>query len=63
MPLFLQSGNPVPSVPDAPDALIDMDALVRRLDWLSQKVLQDGWFKVTVLPQLHVFLWGNKRGV
>ena len=23
----------------------------------------DGWFAARVLPQLHVLVWGNKRGV
>ncbi|PVE20456.1 7-carboxy-7-deazaguanine synthase QueE, partial [Microvirga sp. KLBC 81] len=23
----------------------------------------DRWFTATVLPQLHVLAWGNKRGV
>ncbi len=31
--------------------------------WLIDKVMQDKWFNVRILPQLHVILWGNKRGV
>lgn len=27
------------------------------------KVVADRWFAATVLPQLHVLAWGNKRGV
>jgi len=27
------------------------------------KVTADRWFGATVLPQLHVLAWGNKRGV
>jgi hypothetical protein len=30
---------------------------------LAGKVIADGWFAATVLPQLHVLAWGNKRGV
>jgi len=26
-------------------------------------VTEDRWFEARVLPQLHVLLWGNKRGV
>jgi 7-carboxy-7-deazaguanine synthase len=26
-------------------------------------VTADRWFAATVLPQLHVLAWGNKRGV
>jgi 7-carboxy-7-deazaguanine synthase len=31
--------------------------------WLVDRVIRDGWFAAKVLPQLHVMLWGNKRGV
>ena len=34
-----------------------------RMLWLVDKVTEDRWFEVRVLPQLHVLLWGNKRGV
>ena len=27
------------------------------------KVVEDKWYGARVLPQLHVMLWGNKRGV
>ena len=30
---------------------------------LIGKVTQDGWFAATVLPQLHVMIWGSRRGV
>jgi 7-carboxy-7-deazaguanine synthase len=31
--------------------------------WLVGRVVADGWFAARVLPQLHVTLWGNRRGV
>ncbi|THF72790.1 MAG: 7-carboxy-7-deazaguanine synthase QueE, partial [Sulfitobacter sp. SK025] len=46
-----------PSVSIAPQDLSD------RLLWLVEKVMADSWFAPRVLPQLHVMLWGNKRGV
>lgn len=30
---------------------------------LIDEVIQRGWFDTTVLPQLHVYLWGNEKGV
>lgn len=30
---------------------------------LAERVLAREWYDVTVLPQAHVLLWGNKRGV
>lgn len=37
---------------------------LQKLEWLAQKVIADDRMQaVTVLPQLHVLLWGNKRGV
>lgn len=59
LPLFLQPGN------DEVDPNIPVDAqdLADRLLWLVDKVTEDRWFDARVLPQLHVMIWGNKRGV
>jgi 7-carboxy-7-deazaguanine synthase len=38
-------------------------AITQRTEWLLQRVSTDQWFDVTILPQLHVLLWGSKRGV
>jgi 7-carboxy-7-deazaguanine synthase len=65
LPIYLQVGNAAPlnntgrSLPD--DA--DIDDLLARFRWLVDKVTVDRWFVATVLPQLHVLAWGNKRGV
>jgi 7-carboxy-7-deazaguanine synthase len=40
----------------------DILDLMRRLRWLVDRTVTDRWFDVTVLPQLHVLAWGNKRG-
>ncbi len=34
-----------------------------RLEWLTETAMADGWFAPRILPQLHVLIWGNKRGV
>ena len=59
LPLYLQPGNPDsdPATPVQPQAVAD------RLLWLVERVTADGWFRPRVLPQLHVLLWGNRRGV
>lgn len=59
LPLVLQPGNPEvdPEVPVAAQDVAD------RLLWLVERVTADGWFRPRVLPQLHVMLWGNRRGV
>ncbi len=59
MPLYLQPGNPEvdPATP------VDLQALADRLRWLTEKAMADGWFAARILPQLHVLIWGNKRGV
>jgi 7-carboxy-7-deazaguanine synthase len=65
LPIYLQVGNP------APLALVegvvadwsDIDDLLQRYRWLAGRVTADRWFAATVLPQLHVLAWGNKRGV
>lgn len=46
-----------------PNGVAQIDALLGRLKWLSEKVLEDTWYNAIVLPQQHVLTWGNKRGV
>lgn len=62
LPVYLQPGNHTP--PNGREAqAVDMDGIMNRMRWLVEKVNLDQWFSVTVLPQLHVLLWGNMRGV
>ncbi|AMN42232.1 7-carboxy-7-deazaguanine synthase QueE [Rhodoplanes sp. Z2-YC6860] len=65
LPVYLQVGNPAPLIAadgrQSEDA--DMDDLGARLRWLIGRVTDDRWFSATVLPQLHVLAWGNRRGV
>jgi 7-carboxy-7-deazaguanine synthase len=60
IPMYLQVGN---HTPPQHAQEIDTSGLMKRLDWLVSRVAEDMWFNVTVLPQLHTLLWGNKRGV
>lgn len=57
LPLYLQPGNH--KVEGEADDL----ALKERMHWLIEMVNNDKFFKATILPQLHVMLWGNERGV
>lgn len=57
--IYLQPGNPEVD----PQQPVDPQCLADRLLWLVEKTMSDGWFTPRVLPQLHVLLWGNKRGV
>ncbi|KQI68034.1 7-carboxy-7-deazaguanine synthase [Loktanella sp. 3ANDIMAR09] len=59
LPLYLQPGNPEVD----PDCPVDPQRLSDRLLWLVDKTMNDNWFAPRILPQLHVLLWGNKRGV
>jgi len=65
LPAYLQVGNPAPSAGTSGvlPAEADIDDLLGRFRWLVRKVTADRWFAATVLPQLHVLAWGNKRGV
>lgn len=63
LPLYIQPGNHTPPPPDAEDAEIDMTGIMDRYEWLIDKTLADRWFAPKILPQLHVLIWGNKRGV
>ncbi|MGJ8546828.1 MAG: 7-carboxy-7-deazaguanine synthase QueE [Sulfitobacter sp.] len=59
LPLYLQPGNAQVD----PQVAVPAQVLADRLLWLVEKTMADGWFAPRVLPQLHVLLWGNKRGV
>ncbi len=59
LPLFLQPGNREVD----PKVAVDPQILTDKLLWLVDKAIKDSWFAPRVLPQLHVLLWGNKRGV
>ncbi|ASV66656.1 7-carboxy-7-deazaguanine synthase QueE [Cytobacillus sp. FSL W7-1323] len=38
--------------------------LLAKYEWLLEKTMHDSEFKnIRVLPQLHTYIWGNKRGV
>jgi 7-carboxy-7-deazaguanine synthase len=65
LPVYLQVGNPLPLKSGADVAADDanIDDLLERFRWLAGKVTADRWLTATVLPQLHVLAWGNKRGV
>lgn len=59
LPLYLQPGNPEVD----PEVPVDLQFLADRLGWLTENAMADGWFAPRILPQLHVLIWGNKRGV
>ncbi len=56
VPFYMQVGNAV--------GADDRDALLTKLGWLGARVLADPALQdAVVLPQLHVLLYGNRRGV
>lgn len=59
IPFYLSVGNPSAQSGDG----ADIADLTLRLEWLLARAGRDGWFSATISPQLHVLLWGNKRGV
>jgi 7-carboxy-7-deazaguanine synthase len=63
LPIYLQPGNHTPPPPEDDTATVDQEAVDARMRWLVDRVIADHWFDARVLPQLHVMLWGNKRGV
>ncbi len=63
LPIYLQPGNHTPPPPDDNDAAVDLAGIDDRMRWLVDLVIADRWHAARVLPQLHVMLWGNKRGV
>ncbi len=65
LPIYLQVGNSVPlhAGGETTSDKMDLGELMARLRWLADRTIKDRWFDATVLPQLHVLAWGNKRGI
>ncbi|MDF2904576.1 MAG: radical protein [Bacillus sp. (in: firmicutes)] len=61
VPFFFQVGNNDITTDDNHQLV---DQLLEKYEWLINKVMLDDELRsVKVLPQLHTFIWGNKRGV
>ena len=61
IPFFLQVGNDDSQTADHQQLITK---LLHKYEMLIDKVMSDDHFKnVKVLPQLHTYIWGNKRGV
>ncbi len=63
LPVYLQPGNHTPPPPENDAAVVDHAGIEARMCWLVERVTAEKWYAARVLPQLHVSLWGNKRGV
>lgn len=63
LPLCLQPCNLQAATPERPDQETDLGQLNAQYRWLVERVGSDRWFGVRVLPQLHVLVWNNERGV
>lgn len=68
LPVYLQPLNKQPEdgrgkTEEGKNITRERDEILERTCWLVDFVKRDRWYKVTVLPQLHVLLWGDKRGI
>jgi 7-carboxy-7-deazaguanine synthase len=61
LPLYLQPVNHTPSKDET--AKVDIDGIMTRMRWLVDKIAADQWYDARLLPQLHVLMWGNLKGV
>jgi 7-carboxy-7-deazaguanine synthase len=61
VPFFLQVGNEDNKTADNQQLI---EHLLLKYEWLINRVMLDNELRdVKVLPQLHTYIWGNKRGV
>jgi 7-carboxy-7-deazaguanine synthase len=61
VPFFLQAGNDDLT---ERDSAVLLNRLIKRYEWLVDTVIASAELtNVRVLPQLHTWIWGNKRGV
>ncbi len=59
LPMYLQAGTSL----QTQGRLVHGADILSRMCWLAEKVGEDRWTNVRVLPQVHVLMWGDKRGV
>lgn len=59
VPLYLQPCN----LTVGEEKPFDLAGLLKTYTWLVDRAAQDHWNTVTILPQLHTIVWGNKRSV
>ncbi|WP_108670995.1 7-carboxy-7-deazaguanine synthase QueE [Peribacillus acanthi] len=61
IPFFVQVGNEDLLEEDSTKLMLQ---LIKKYEWLIDKTMaSEELVNVRVLPQLHTFVWGNKRGV
>ncbi|MEF2247811.1 MULTISPECIES: 7-carboxy-7-deazaguanine synthase QueE [unclassified Paenibacillus] len=61
VPFYLQAGNE--ELAETNEAVL-LPYLLGRYEWLIEQVMPDEALRdVYVLPQLHTWIWGNKKGV
>jgi len=58
VPFYLSAGT----VPAA-RAQGESEQITKGVEWLIERAARDGWREAVILPQIHVLLWGQKRGV
>ena len=63
LPLCLQPCNMQAATPEQPERETDLEQLNSQYRWLVQRAASDRWFGALILPQLHVLVWNNERGV
>lgn len=68
IPIYLQPINDSPPTIDSLkhkncESTVDLQRIKERFIWLVDRCIQDKWYNVRILPQLHVLIWGNKGGV
>lgn len=62
---YLQAGTsgPYRSTSSFDSLSMFREDILRGYDWLSNRVIEEGWYDARVLPQLHALAYGAKRGV
>ncbi|WP_343560619.1 7-carboxy-7-deazaguanine synthase QueE [Kiloniella sp. b19] len=63
VPFVLQPGNHTPPEASGEEETVDIRGIMERMRWLIDRAQADHWYEARVLPQLHVLIWGNERGV
>jgi 7-carboxy-7-deazaguanine synthase len=64
LPVTLQPGTPQREESEGASTRELLNAhIAAHVEWLIECVARDGWREARIVPQTHVLLWGNVRGV
>lgn len=61
--VYVKKGNNKKKKKEEEDEEIDIEGIMRRMEWMVEKVIEEGWLEENVMKKMKVMIWGKRRGV